>query len=74
MDKSTPHIIPVSPITIAMGIKVKYVRSYGNDRYYPACELSKMICELLNQKSLTMEQLEKIKAYGYQLEMEKENG
>lgn len=58
-----------SVITLSLRIILKHVRSYGNDRYYPACPLSQMICELLNRKSLTFEQLEIIKSHGVSVEI-----
>lgn len=53
-----------------MKLSLKHIRSYGNDRYYPVCALSTMICELLNRKSLTMEQIEIIKKFNYKVEYE----
>lgn len=50
-----------------MNIYLKHIIAYGNHRYYPDCELSKMLCELLNRKSLTQEQVELIEKHGYKV-------
>ena len=48
-----------------MKITVKLSRSWGNNRYYPVCDLTKMLCALLRRKSLTASQLETFKKCGY---------
>ncbi len=54
-----------------MKLTLLHIRSYGNDRYYPLCSHSQMICELLNRKSLTLKQIELIKKYEIEVTYEK---
>lgn len=54
-----------------MKIVVNHVRCYGKDRYYPFCDTSHMICKLLGRLSLTKEQLDIIKAYKCEVEIER---
>ena len=41
---------------------------YGNDLIYPACKESKFFIELTGRKTLTLDDLKKIKEYGYEIE------
>lgn len=39
--------------------------SYGNDRYFPDCELSRLLCQLLGKKTLADSKIAILKAAGY---------
>lgn len=62
----------VSPIQFTTGLKG---RGKGNrkDRFYPACAFSKMLCELIRRDEtttalcLTPWQLDKLRAYGFEI-------
>jgi hypothetical protein len=55
----------------------KHDRGKGprQDRFYPACKFSKMLCELIRRdssttaKCLTPWQLDKLRSYGYEIEI-----
>lgn len=42
---------------------------YGKRLYYPIDELSKMICKLLKQNSLTEENLKTLKDFGWEIDI-----
>ena len=50
--------------------KIQVVKKnvYGNDLVYPACKESKFFTELTGRKTLTLDDLRKIKEYGYEIE------
>mgnify|MGYP001575319182 FL=1 len=55
-----------------MTLTLKHIRSYGNDRYYPACKTSSVLCELLGRKSLTADQVNILKrAFDIEVKNEK---
>lgn len=41
---------------------------YGNELIYPVCKESKFFTELTGRKTLTLEDIRKIKEYGYEIE------
>lgn len=43
---------------------------YGETKYYPACELSRLFARLLNQFTLTLSNLKLIKQMGYEIKEE----
>jgi hypothetical protein len=49
-------------------IKVDVIKSFGRIRYYPACELSRMMAEICRCKSFTLEQLAIMEKYGFAVE------
>ncbi len=53
-----------------MKIILRHVLSYGNHRYYPKCNFSRMICELLGRKSLTVEQINLLQKYTCEIVLE----
>lgn len=53
-----------------MKIKLNINKHYGRELYYPGCELSTMLCEILKQKSLTIRDIEILKSYGCIVEMQ----
>ena len=50
-----------------MKLNLRLMRSYGQERYYPDCDTSRMVCELMERKSLTMQQLVIMAKYGYDI-------
>lgn len=48
-------------------IYVSVVEYYGRVTVKPECPVSRAFCELLNQKTLTEANVEKIKKLGYQV-------
>ncbi len=51
-----------------MIIKINVNKHYGNEFYYPDCQFSRMLCELLRQKSLTTRDIEILKENNYTIE------
>lgn len=51
-------------------IKLIVREVFGREVFYPACDLSRMICELTGQKSIDSEDLGILKRYGYSVELE----
>jgi DNA topoisomerase IB len=45
---------------------------YGVDKYYPACEKSKIFAKLLGQQTLTEQNLKTIACLDYELELEQD--
>jgi len=52
-------------------IILEYKNSWGNDRYYPRCSLSEIICELLNQKCFTKDQMRMLEEKGFKIQLKK---
>lgn len=50
-------------------LKVSLHRPYGNETFYPECVSSKILADLLRQKSLTREDVEKLKSLGFEFEV-----
>lgn len=52
-------------------MKIYVVRktTYGNDRYYPHCEIAKIFAALLGQDTLTPVNISYIKRLGYIVEV-----
>jgi hypothetical protein len=46
-------------------IRVKHIRAYGHDRYYPICDASRCMCELMRSKCFSKDELKVIQARGY---------
>lgn len=44
-----------------------YARSWGRDRFYPENDLAERFAELVNQRSFTVDQLYKIKSFGFDI-------
>jgi hypothetical protein len=51
----------------------EYKRNYGKDQFYPACDNSKFLANLMNVKSLTSSQIKKINDHGWDLEIQSLN-
>ena len=54
-------------------ITVNIVNKYGNDKIYPACPMAEGFCVLLNQKTLTERDIQKIKALGFIVQVEQKH-
>ena len=52
-----------------MKLTLNYKSSYGNDRYYPACKESEIICKLADFKSFTPNQISMMKREGWELDI-----
>jgi hypothetical protein len=52
-----------------MEIQIEMKNLYGENKYYPICEKSKIFADLLKQKTLTKNDLEKIKSLGIQINL-----
>jgi hypothetical protein len=52
-----------------MKIKMNMRSDYGQYRYYPACDKSKLLAELTNQKTLTPANMRTIQKLGIEVEM-----
>jgi len=53
-----------------MKIKLYILRNYGRDFYYPDCDYSKMLCELLKQKTLTERDIKILQQNKFEIESE----
>jgi hypothetical protein len=51
-------------------LRVEVKRHYGQTTVYPRCPVSRLFCELLGQKTLTRENVEKIKKLGFEVKQE----
>lgn len=51
-------------------IKVEIKTIYGTEKIYPADDMAKGFCNLLNQKTLTEQDIKKIKAMGFTVQVE----
>lgn len=49
-------------------IKIAVNNSYGNERYYPRCNLSEMLCVISGTKTLTLDMISTISRYGYKID------
>jgi hypothetical protein len=47
---------------VYMQITVKAKKNYGQVMFYPVCKLAEQFAEMVGQKTLTLKDLEKIKA------------
>jgi hypothetical protein len=50
-----------------MRIQVEIKNVYGNEAIYPVCDKARGFAELLNQKTLTRNDIAKIKAIGFEV-------
>mgnify|MGYP003331215424 CR=1 FL=1 len=48
-------------------IELEMREVYGKTTYYPKCETSKMVCELLGQRTITTNNIRTLKKYGYEI-------
>jgi hypothetical protein len=55
-----------------MKIQVKITHPFGQERINPKCENASYFCKLLNQKSLTRNNIDYIKALGFEVEVVQE--
>lgn len=54
-------------------LTVKIERVYGEDKIYPVCQTSHLICDLLEQKTLTQRNITRLKEIGFHLKVESTN-
>ena len=52
-----------------MKLTLNYKSAYGNDRYYPACKDSEIICKLAGFKSFTQQQVDYMRREGWELDI-----
>jgi len=52
-----------------MTIQVSVRLVFGNEKIYPVCEKARMFAKLVKQKTLTREDIQKIKMLGFQIEV-----
>jgi hypothetical protein len=50
-------------------LTVKIERVYGEDKIYPVCQTSHLICDLLEQKTLTQRNITRLKEIGFSIEV-----
>ena len=50
-----------------MEIQIEIKNIYGENKFYPICEKSRVFADLLEQKTLTKRDLEQIKKLGFQI-------
>ena len=55
-----------------MKITIQIRSVYGNRRFYPMCEKSKLFCEMLQTVTLSQNSIECIKELGYEIELKAE--
>ena len=49
-------------------IRIKSASAYGRIVYYPDCEFSRMLCEILGKKCVSQDVIAVLKKHGYQIE------
>ena len=52
-----------------MTVKLLHKREWGNDRFYPYCEISVGLLKVFKQKCLSLEQTRELKALGFKIEL-----
>ena len=52
--------------TTLLTVKIKNV--FGRTEFWPECEISKKMCELVNQKCLTRKQIDILKTMNYRIQ------
>lgn len=52
-----------------MNIQVEIKCVYGNETIYPVCAQAKKLAELIRQKTFTHQDIQKIKALGFTVEV-----
>ena len=50
-----------------MEIKIKQRELYGIIKFYPACDISQGLVELLGQKVFTIQNIEKLESIGFKI-------
>lgn len=50
-------------------IKVRITNSYGKEFIRPACETAELFCKIAGAQTLTRENIDHIKALGYEVEV-----
>lgn len=51
-------------------IKVEIKSVFGVEKIYPACETAEGFCKLIGQKTLTERDINRIKALGYEVQVQ----
>jgi hypothetical protein len=51
-------------------IKVEIRSVFGVEKIYPACETAEGFCKLIGQKTLTEQNIQHIKALGYEVQVQ----
>lgn len=54
---------------IPESIQVSIDKVFGKEKIYPICNLSKLFAKLVKQKTLTREDVQKIKMMGFKIEV-----
>lgn len=54
---------------LIMKLTLTYKPSFGNDRYYPACKDSEIICKLAVIKSFTQNQVHMMRREGWEIDI-----
>jgi|TARA_R110000822_G_scaffold152687_4_gene292057 hypothetical protein len=49
-------------------IKIEVKNSYGSERYYPKCNLSKMFCDIAGTQTITQDIISTIRRNGYNID------
>jgi len=53
-------------------ITVRIKNVYGEDKYYPVCEMAKLFARIAHQTTLTAANIKMIKEYGYAVDVEQQ--
>jgi hypothetical protein len=48
-----------------MELEIKFKNVYGNDLIYPNCDKSRLICQIMETKTIPNDKLELLKELGY---------
>ena len=49
-------------------IKIEVKNSYGSERYYPKCNLSRMFCDIAETQTITQHIISTIRRNGYKID------
>ena len=49
-------------------IKIEVKNSYGSERYYPKCNLSRMFCDIAGTQTITQDIISTIRRNGYNID------
>lgn len=55
-------------VLIKLVVLIRRVR-YGRELFYPGCDFSRLLCKLLDQKTLTIETIEILRKEGFEVEI-----
>ena len=66
MSQLTPIVFRTACLSASKSYEVTPKTVYGNQRYYPACPLAQLFCDLTQSKTTTTHTMQRLYAEGYE--------